>query len=186
MGIDSETLSTSRNFSPTVGGFSGTEYLVGSFDHWCRELVSWVQDMQTLIAAVELAKDVASAEATLQGHRERKVWETCLQTLSASTALSLSLSLCAQGEIDAEEDNFKTTSQFGQSLLSSGHFASEEVKTHLQSLAGKRAALLTSWQERQAQFEQCMELQVFTRDTDQVDSWMAKQEVSQDLWNWKL
>ena len=33
-----------------------------------------MHDMQTLIGAVELAKDVASAEATLQGHRERKVY----------------------------------------------------------------------------------------------------------------
>lgn len=38
-----------------------------------RELESWVQDMRTLIASVEMAKDVASAEATLQRHRERKV-----------------------------------------------------------------------------------------------------------------
>lgn len=38
-----------------------------------RELESWVQDMQNLISAVKLAKDIASAEATLQGHRERKV-----------------------------------------------------------------------------------------------------------------
>jgi spectrin alpha len=118
----------------------------------CRELESWVHDMQTLIAAVELAKDVASAEATLQGHRERK------------------------GEIDAEEDSFKATSQFGQTLLSSGHFASAEVKTHLQSLASKRASLLASWQEKQAELEQCVELQLFLRDTDQADSWMAKQE----------
>lgn len=38
-----------------------------------RELESWVHDMQTLIASVEMAKDVASAEETLQRHRERKV-----------------------------------------------------------------------------------------------------------------
>ena len=33
-----------------------------------------------------------------------------------------------QGEIDAQEDSFKATSQFGQSLISTGHYASEEVK----------------------------------------------------------
>ena len=52
-----------------------------------RELESWVHDMQTLIAAVELAKDVASAEATLQGHRERKVSNTILH-VSSSISLS--------------------------------------------------------------------------------------------------
>ena len=112
-----------------------------------------MQDMQSLIAAVEPAKDVASAEAALQGHRERK------------------------GEIDADEDSFKATSQFGQTLLSSGHFATEEIKSHLQLLASQRAALLASWEEKREQFEQTMELQVFIRDTEQADSWMAKQEV---------
>ncbi len=54
--------------------------------------------------ADELAKDVAGAEALLQRHRERKE------------------------EIDAQDGSFKTTSQFGQSLIASGHFASDEIK----------------------------------------------------------
>lgn len=70
----------------------------------CSELVSWVNDVSTLTSADELAKDVASAEAMLQRHRERKE------------------------EIDAQEDSFKVTTQYGQNLISSGHFASEEVK----------------------------------------------------------
>ena len=70
----------------------------------CSELMSWVNDMKALLSADELAKDMSGAEAMLQRHRERK------------------------GEIDAQEDSFKATTQFGQSLISSGHFASEEVK----------------------------------------------------------
>ena len=38
-----------------------------------RELLSWVNEMQALVSADELAKDVAGAEALLQRHRERKV-----------------------------------------------------------------------------------------------------------------
>ena len=49
-----------------------------------RELESWVHDMQTLIGAVEVARDVASAEATLQRHRERKV-ATCMNITTATT-----------------------------------------------------------------------------------------------------
>lgn len=30
--------------------------------------------------------------------------------------------------MDAQEDSFKTTIQFGQSLIFSGHFASDEIK----------------------------------------------------------
>ena len=71
---------------------------------FCSELVSWVNDISALVSADELAKDVAGAEAMLQRHRERKE------------------------EIDAQEGSFKATSQFGQNLISSGHFASDEVK----------------------------------------------------------
>ena len=56
------------------------------------------------MSADELAKDVAGAEALMQGHKERK------------------------GEIAAQEDSFKTSLQFGQSLISSGHYESEQVK----------------------------------------------------------
>ena len=62
----------------------------------CRELESWVHDMETVIAAVELAKDVASAEATLQGHRERKVQTpTHYNCFTSSVTLSMYQSICA-------------------------------------------------------------------------------------------
>ena len=71
-----------------------------------------MNDMKALLTADELAKDMSGAEAMLQRHRERK------------------------GEIDAQEDSFKAATHFGQSLISSGHFASEEVKKEV----GKRTA----------------------------------------------
>ena len=60
--------------------------------------------MKALVSADELAKDVAGAEALMQSHKERK------------------------GEIAAQEDSFKASTQFGQSLISSGHYESEQVK----------------------------------------------------------
>lgn len=60
--------------------------------------------MKALVSADELAKDVAGAEAITQRHKERKE------------------------EIDAQDDSFKASSQFGQSLISSGHYKSEQVK----------------------------------------------------------
>lgn len=148
----------------------------------CSELMSWVNDMKALLSADELAKDMSGAEAMLQRHRERK------------------------GEIDAQEDSFKAATQFGQTLISSGHFASEEVRKEvsviihslkiygelyshtsiiihattrqLQSLSSEKAQLRSLWEERKDQFEQCLDLQLFMRDADQADNWMAKQEVS--------
>lgn len=37
------------------------------------DLVSWVTDMDALIVANELAKDMSGAESLLQRHQERKV-----------------------------------------------------------------------------------------------------------------
>ena len=41
----------------------------------------------------------------------------------------------------------------------------------------EKASLLSLWVQRNAQFDQCMELQLFMRDAEQTDNWMAKQEV---------
>jgi len=46
-------------------------------------------------------------------------------------------------------------------------------------LSQEKEALLRLWEERRQQYEQCMDLQLFYRDTEQVDNWMSKQEVSQ-------
>ncbi|XP_070531768.1 spectrin alpha chain, non-erythrocytic 1-like isoform X3 [Ptychodera flava] len=117
-----------------------------------RDLISWINDMKALITADELAKDVAGAEALLERHQEHK------------------------GEIDAREDSFKSSAAAGQDLLDSGHYASDEVSEKLVILAMEKTSLLELWQERQNQYEQCMDLQLFYRDTEQADTWMSKQE----------
>uniref|UniRef100_A0AAY4DFK4 Spectrin alpha chain, non-erythrocytic 1 n=1 Tax=Denticeps clupeoides TaxID=299321 RepID=A0AAY4DFK4_9TELE len=117
-----------------------------------RDLTSWVTEMKALINADELANDVAGAEALLDRHQEHK------------------------GEIDAHEDSFKATDEAGQALLSTGHYASEEVKEKLGILTEEKESLLELWELRRQQYEQCMDLQLFYRDTEQVDNWMSKQE----------
>uniref|UniRef100_A0A6Q2YQH6 Spectrin alpha chain, non-erythrocytic 1 n=1 Tax=Esox lucius TaxID=8010 RepID=A0A6Q2YQH6_ESOLU len=117
-----------------------------------RDLTSWVTEMKALINADELANDVAGAEALLDRHQEHK------------------------GEIDAHEDSFKATDEAGQALLNTGHYASEEVKEKLGILSEEKESLLELWEVRRQQYEQCMDLQLFYRDTEQVDNWMSKQE----------
>lgn len=46
------------------------------------------------------------------------------------------------------------------------------------SLSEEKVGLLALWEERRKEFEQCHELQTFLRDAEQMDNWMAKQEVS--------
>ena len=117
-----------------------------------RDLVSWINDMRAIISADELAKDVAGAEALLERHQEHK------------------------GEIDAREDSFKATQQAGDLLLENKHHASESVTEKLKVLSQEKSSLLTLWEERRILYEQCMDLQLFYRDTEQADTWMAKQE----------
>ncbi|XP_048876599.1 spectrin alpha chain, non-erythrocytic 1-like isoform X2 [Brienomyrus brachyistius] len=117
-----------------------------------RDLTSWVTEMKALINADELANDVAGAEALLDRHQEHK------------------------GEIDAHEDSFKGTDEAGNALVNTGHYASEDVKEKLEILREEREALLELWELRRQQYEQCMDLQLFYRDTEQVDNWMSKQE----------
>ncbi|CAH2316295.1 spectrin alpha chain, non-erythrocytic 1 isoform X1 [Pelobates cultripes] len=117
-----------------------------------RDLTSWVTEMKALINADELANDVAGAEALLDRHQEHK------------------------GEIDAHEDSFKSADEAGNALLNAGHYASDEVREKLTILSEERTALLELWELRRQQYEQCMDLQLFYRDTEQVDNWMSKQE----------
>lgn len=48
----------------------------------------------------------------------------------------------------------------------------------LEVLGQEKESLLQLWEVRRQQYEQCMDLQLFYRDTEQVDNWMSKQEVS--------
>jgi spectrin alpha len=117
-----------------------------------RDLVSWTNDMRAIISADELAKDVAGAEALLERHQEHR------------------------GEIDARADSFEGSALAGGRLLEHQHYAAEEVAHKLEALGAERTALLELWEQRRVLYEQCMDLQLFYRDTEQADAWMAKQE----------
>ncbi|XP_063373302.1 spectrin alpha chain [Cydia amplana] len=117
-----------------------------------RDLVSWVSDIRALIAADDLAKDVPGAEALLERHQEHK------------------------GEMDAREDVIRACVTAGQELVDSGHRASSEVSSALEALERESSALQQLWEQRRVLYLQCMDLQLFYRDTEQADAWMHKQE----------
>ncbi|XP_014681189.1 PREDICTED: spectrin alpha chain, non-erythrocytic 1-like [Priapulus caudatus] len=126
-------------------------YFLQRFFSDFRDLVSWIRDMKAIISADELAKDVAGAEALLERHAEHK------------------------GEIDAREDSYQATVESGDKLLELGQNV-DDVREKLVVLANEKDSLLTLWEERRILYEQCMDLQLFYRDTEQADTWMAKQE----------
>lgn len=126
-------------------------YLLHRYSADFRDLISWIQDMKAIISADELAKDVAGAEALLERHQEHR------------------------GEIDAREDSYRVAVDSGETLLSQ-KIATDDVKEKLHALESEKAGLLELWEERRILYEQCMDLQLFYRDTEQADTWMAKQE----------
>ncbi len=134
-------------------------YLLHRFLADFRDLTSWITSMKAIISTDELAKDVNGAEALLERHAEHR------------------------SEIDAREDSFRATSEAGQILLDSNHYASGEVREKLEVLAEEKTNLLQLWEERRILYEQCMDLQLFYRDTEQADTWMAKQEAFLDNQN---
>lgn len=117
-----------------------------------RDLVSWINGMKAIISADELAKDVAGAEALLERHQEHR------------------------GEIDAREDSFKVATEAGRQLLDREHYAAAEIQEKLGALESDKSSLLSLWEDRRILYEQCLDLQLFYRDTEQADTWMAKQE----------
>ncbi|CAG0907623.1 unnamed protein product, partial [Cyprideis torosa] len=117
-----------------------------------RDLFNWVNEMKATIAADEVAKDVSGAEALLERHGEHR------------------------GEIDAREDSFQSCSDAGEELLTIGHPASDEIREKLTVLANEKRGLMSLWEERRFLYEQCIDLQLFYRDKEQADTWMAKQE----------
>lgn len=116
-----------------------------------RDLISWIETIKNVIASSELAKDVSGAEILLERHQEHKT------------------------AIDAREDNFRLAEETGRALQESGHEKAAEVTEKLNQLNDEKMSLVMLWEERRILYEQCMDLQLFYRDTEQVEQWIGKQ-----------
>ncbi|KAH7638391.1 alpha spectrin [Dermatophagoides farinae] len=126
-------------------------YLLHQFMADYRDLMSWIQDMKTIIASDELAKDVAGAEALLERLQEY------------------------QTEIDARQDAIVKFKNSGDALIEK-NIAPEEVQQKLDQLQKEYDALINLREERRILYEQCMDLQLFYRDTEQAETWLTKHE----------
>eukprot|EP00049_Salpingoeca_infusionum_P019358 m.361515 g.361515 ORF g.361515 m.361515 type:complete len:2425 (-) comp19658_c0_seq1:287-7561(-) len=123
-----------------------------SFMNDFQTSMSWIQDIGDLMQADELAKDVAGADVLLQRHQEH------------------------HDEIDARQATFNQVVDFGQSLILRSHYARDELEKCLTDLKEARKRLDTDWHERQKQLQESRDLQVFLRDAEQLDAWIASRE----------
>lgn len=79
-------------------------------------------------------------------------------------------------EIDARSGTFQAFDLFGQQLLQAGHYASPEISEKLQKVAEARQDLEREWLARKNRLDECLELQLFYRDCEQAENWMASRE----------
>lgn len=126
-------------------------YLLHQFYADYRDLMSWINDMKIVIASDELAKDVAGAEALLERLQEY------------------------QTEIDARQDAINKFKNSGKGLIDRD-IAPEDVQQKLDQLQKEYDALIRLVEERRILYEQCMDLQLFYRDTEQAETWLTKHE----------
>ncbi|VVD02588.1 unnamed protein product [Leptidea sinapis] len=119
-------------------------------DH--RDLMAWINSMMTLVSSDELANDVTGAEALLERHQEHRT------------------------EMDARAGTFQALELFGQQLLQGGHYASVEIQEKLSAMADARQELEKAWVGRRMKLDQNLELQLFYRDCEQAEGWMAARE----------
>ena len=117
-----------------------------------RDLILWINDKKGTIMADELAKDVNGAEALLERHAEHK------------------------SDIDAHQDSFNAVNASGQALIDEKHYAALDVTEKLNILGEERSLLSHLWEKRRVMYEQCMDLQLFYRDTEQVEAAMSNQD----------
>ncbi|XP_019643312.1 PREDICTED: spectrin alpha chain, non-erythrocytic 1-like [Branchiostoma belcheri] len=117
-----------------------------------RDLMSWINGIMTLVSSDELAKDVTGAEALLERHQDHRT------------------------EIDARAGSFQAFENFGQQLLAKNHYASPDIEEKLATLAREREELEKAWVARRMKLDQCLELQLFNRDCEQAEAWMASRE----------
>uniref|UniRef100_A0A2R9A5S5 Spectrin alpha chain, erythrocytic 1 n=1 Tax=Pan paniscus TaxID=9597 RepID=A0A2R9A5S5_PANPA len=126
------------------------------------ELSGWMNEKTAAINADELPTDVAGGEVLLDRHQQHK------------------------HEIDSYDDRFQSARETGQDLLNANHEASDEVQEKMEILDNNWTALLELWNKRHHQYEQCLDFHLFYRDSEQVDSWMSRQEAfleNEDLGN---
>jgi len=119
-----------------------------------RDLMSWIKSMMALVSSDELAKDVTGAEALLERHKEHQM------------------------EIQARGNTFQAFEVFGHNLLQSNHYAADDISSKLEELARARQNLEKAWIARRSKLDQCLEQQLFNRDCEQAETWMAAREAS--------
>ena len=67
--------------------------------------------------------------------------------------------------------------QLADTMMTSEHEESEVIGGKLEDMKDCRAKMLEEWELKKKEYDQCMELQLFNRDIEQMETIMVVQEV---------
>ncbi|PNI30348.1 SPTA1 isoform 3 [Pan troglodytes] len=119
-----------------------------------RDLQNWISNIGGMVSSQELAEDLTGIEILLERHQEH------------------------HADMEAKAPTFQALEDFSAELIDSGHHASPEIEKKLQAVKLERDDLEKAWEQRKKILDQCLELQMFQGNCDQVESWMVARENS--------
>ncbi|XP_031334782.1 spectrin beta chain, non-erythrocytic 1 isoform X2 [Photinus pyralis] len=115
------------------------------FDNSARALLGWIFNVKEQLNADTTARDVQTAQNLLKNHKD------------------------LQQDIKAQEDEFREVTNLGRQLLKSNPSLTD-VAEKIERLDAEKAAILRGWNEKQKWLEQCLQLQMFNKEADNIDA----------------
>ena len=125
-----------------------------------RSLMNWAQDAQEAIKAEEPVRDVATARQLIKMHNE------------------------LGDEMKTREDEFREVEQLGAQLLHRNPaLGAGDVRERLEKLRGLYQAVTRDWNAKERWLRQCLELQQFNREADQIEANASSHEAFLEFTN---
>ncbi|XP_045781545.1 spectrin beta chain, non-erythrocytic 2 [Maniola jurtina] len=115
------------------------------FANGARQLQDWIQKVREQVSSNVQAKDVATAEALVKQHQE------------------------LHDDIKAHDDEFKEVIGLGKQLVASNPSLADVAET-AKMLEAEQQAIIKEWQAKDLHLKQCLQLQSFNREADQIDA----------------
>lgn len=115
------------------------------FTNASKDLLHWVSQVKDQLNADNMVRDVQTAESLLKNHQD------------------------LGEEIKAKEDEFYQLTHLGKKLLKSNP-SIKDVGEKIDRLNAEQAAIGRGWLEKQDWLEQCLQLQLFNKEADNIDA----------------
>uniref|UniRef100_V5GNX9 Spectrin beta chain, non-erythrocytic 5 n=1 Tax=Anoplophora glabripennis TaxID=217634 RepID=V5GNX9_ANOGL len=115
------------------------------FTNSARHLLRWVADVKDQLNADNMVRDVQTAQALLKNHQD------------------------LAHDIKSKDDEFKQIIALGNKLLKSNP-GLNDVKDNIERLIAEQAAIARGWKEKQHWLQQCLQLQLFNKEADNIDA----------------